>query len=120
MVGDNDSVRFALIRACGTGPWAGAPIQYHLEIETACKSKAWFARVPTEANISDYPSRQCEHALLLTDLDRSSLASRQFADLKVFVGKCFRCHGNHMGDNDRDIPRVKRKPELCEEFLVNS
>ena len=55
--GDNDSVRFSLIRAVRTGDIAFSIMTSHLEWEAESTCQAWFARVPTEANIADHPSR---------------------------------------------------------------
>ena len=63
--GDNDSVRYALIKASGTGPVSTALLKFHLEDEAKRNSVVWFARVPTEANISDYPSRLVSHPFLV-------------------------------------------------------
>ena len=62
--GDNDSVRYALIKASGTGEVASALLKFHLTDEAKRNSLVWFARVPTEANISDYPSRLVRHPSL--------------------------------------------------------
>ena len=64
--GDNDSVRFSLIRAVGTGDIAFAIMRSHLEWEAESNCQAWFARVPTEANIADHPS-QLQKVDVLTD-----------------------------------------------------
>ena len=106
--GDNDSVRFALIRACGTGPWAEALLEYHLTLEATCNTKAWFARVATEANLSDYPSRQCEHPLLVGRNDRTRRALAEFASLNDFVSERVNAHGERRGTKDLGIPRSKR------------
>ncbi len=55
--GDNDSVRFSLIRASGSGDVACFLLGKFLEWEARNNVTTWFARVPTEANIADYPSR---------------------------------------------------------------
>lgn len=109
--GDNDSVRFSLIRASGTGPWAEALMQCHLEIETSCNTKSWFARVPTEANLSDYPSRQCEHPLLLNNLCKSSEALEKYIAVKSFVMGHVRTHGMERGKDNRGFPHGKRKSD---------
>ncbi len=54
--GDNDSVRFSLIRASGTGEGARPFMPSYLEWEAKKNCVTWFARVPTEAYIADYPS----------------------------------------------------------------
>ena len=62
--GDKDSVRYALIKASGSGSVAIAMLKFHLVDEAPRNSLVWFARVPTEANISDFPSRLVEHPFL--------------------------------------------------------
>ena len=39
----------------------------HLSVEVAFNSNVWFARVPTEANIADLPSRSLDHPYLTAD-----------------------------------------------------
>lgn len=54
--GDNDAVRFSLIKGSAEGDIGKALI--HLKHESLESSQAWFASVPTEANMSDFlPSR---------------------------------------------------------------
>eukprot|EP00435_Cladocopium_sp_Y103_P058226 s2737_g20.t1 len=72
--GDNDSVRFSLIRACATGRIASGLIEYQLKQEARNGLRTWYARVPTEANLSDYPSRSQQHEFLLSELDVSMKA----------------------------------------------
>ena len=72
--GDNDGVRFSLIRACGTGVVAQSLMGYYLKLETRKCSRTWFARVPTEANVSDFPSRRQAHYLLEPGCDASDNA----------------------------------------------
>lgn len=55
--GDNDSARFSLIRASATGNVAPAFMKRHLQWEAEANYLTWFAKVPTEANIADHPSR---------------------------------------------------------------
>ena len=83
--GDNDSVRFSLIRGTGTGSWGESLMEFHFKNEVDLNALSWFARVPTEASISDWPSRMCKHELL-KDLDEcSTLARETFLSLKNFV-----------------------------------
>ena len=63
--GDNDSARYALIKASGTGVVSTALLKFHLIDEAKRTWLVWFARVPTEANISDYPSRLVPHPFLV-------------------------------------------------------
>lgn len=59
--GDSDGVRFSLVKASSTGAVGELLMEYHLKLETLAGSRTWFARVPTEANISDFPSRGVPH-----------------------------------------------------------
>jgi hypothetical protein len=79
---DNDSVRHALIRGVGLGVVAGATMRLQLQMEVANSTSAWFARVPTEANVADLPSRFQLHPFLETGLNDSDKAAEC---LKVFV-----------------------------------
>ena len=74
LYGDNDSIRFAMIRGTAVGVVANAIMQQHLEIEVNFGSHVWFARVPTEANIADIPSRFLTHPLLEASCDWCSAA----------------------------------------------
>ena len=56
-------------------------MRYHLEREAFNNLCTWYARVPTEANVSDYPSRGVPHALLPEEKDQSSLALAWFGNL---------------------------------------
>ena len=73
--GDNDAVRHSLIRATTAGPWSRLLMRVYLSFEGKCNTSTWFARVPTEANISDYPSRLQPHEKLLDSLEVSSQAA---------------------------------------------
>lgn len=42
--------------------------------EAGCNALTWFARVPTEPNISDFPSRSADHPLLEPKLNCSDSA----------------------------------------------
>eukprot|EP00435_Cladocopium_sp_Y103_P027445 s2289_g6.t1 len=55
--GDNDGARFSLIRGSCVNACAANLMRFHLQREADNNLCTWFARVPTEANISDYPSR---------------------------------------------------------------
>ena len=58
-------MRFSLVKASAAGTIAQKLMAYHLKLEALCGSRTWFARVPTECNLSDYPSRGVAHGLLL-------------------------------------------------------
>ena len=51
---------------------ASTIIQVHLETEVNYSSNVWFARVPTEANIADIPSRFSSHAFLVPECEMSA------------------------------------------------
>ena len=60
----DDAVRFSLIKGSAEGEVGRALMEHHQHHESTFSSQAWFARMPTEANISDCPSRGAEHPLL--------------------------------------------------------
>ena len=62
--GDNDAARFSLIRGSCASYVAIRLMEYHLRREADNNLCVWFARVPTEANISDHPSRGVAHSIL--------------------------------------------------------
>ena len=70
------------MRGVGLGVVAGATMRLHLQMEVANSTSAWFARVPTEANIADLPSRFQLHPFLETGLNDSDKAAEY---LRVFV-----------------------------------
>ena len=80
--GDNDGVRFSLIRGTGASFVASWLMEYHLNQEADNNLCLWFARVPTEANISDFPSRGAYHPMLTGRCDQSVEASACFELLK--------------------------------------
>ena len=65
--GDKNSIRFALIRGVAQGTIAESIMQMHSSMEVAFNSNVEFARVPTEANIADLPSRSLGHPYLVAD-----------------------------------------------------
>ena len=79
--GDNDSVRFSLIRAAGTGDIGFSIMKCHLEWEAEMNCQTWFARVPTEANIADYPSRFQKVEILTDELCCNDSAGSAFESL---------------------------------------
>ena len=81
--GDNDSVRYALIKASGTGGVATALLKFHLTDEAERNSLVWFARVPTEANISDFPSRLVAHPFLKDSHNCNVLAAERLEQIMV-------------------------------------
>jgi len=79
--GDNDGVRFSLIRGTCLSKVASALMRYHLEREAINNLCTWYARVPTEANISDFPSRNVPHPLLADATNESAAAVLWFDNL---------------------------------------
>ena len=95
----------------GLDPGAEALLEYNLSIEATCNTLAWFARVATEANLSDFPSRQCERPLLVKRNDLTRKALEEFASLKDFALERLDAHGERRGTMDRVIPRSKRSAD---------
>lgn len=62
--GDNDSVRYTLIRGTAVGQVATNLLELHIQNEAHANLCSWYARVPTESNISDFPSRGVKHEFL--------------------------------------------------------
>ena len=79
LYGDNDSVRFALIRGTGLGLVAEVIMKQHLEREVNYNTNVWFAPVPSEANIADIPSRFLQHPFLQPSMDESSKSMQNLA-----------------------------------------
>ena len=73
--GDNDCVRFALIRGTGLGTVAATIMKLHVQTEGDSNTGLWFARIPTEANLADVPSRLIEHRFLRAEVNDSSNAA---------------------------------------------
>ena len=110
--GDNDSARFSLIRGSCLRQHATALMRYHLEREAFNNLSTWHARVPTEANVSDYPSRAVPHPLLPEDKDQSSSAIEWFGKLVNFLeggradfngGSRFQCGQLDTSDDEADF-----------------
>ena len=78
-------MRHSLIRANGNGSIAKALLSYYLRHESLQSAAVWFARVPTEANLSDFPSRGKCHPLLRPDLDQSLVALHTLEDIFVYL-----------------------------------
>ena len=81
---DNDSLRHALIPGVGRGLVAGTVMKMHLQIEVANNTSAWFARVPTEANIADFLSRFQLRPFLEDGSDDSNKAADH---IQRFIGE---------------------------------
>ena len=56
-------------------------MEYHLLREAENNMRTWFAKVPTEANIADYPSKNMPHDLLEQRLDESAAPAIWFENL---------------------------------------
>ena len=72
---------FSLIRASGSGDVACAFLAKYLKWEAESNVMTWFARVPTEANIADFPSRFQKLEILSDDLSCNSRAASAFASM---------------------------------------
>lgn len=83
--GDNDGVRFSLIRASSNNHVGQSLVRFQLELESQLCLQTWYARVPTEANISDYPSRLQKHPLLREGCDCSVAALEKLKHILLVV-----------------------------------
>jgi hypothetical protein len=112
LYGDNDSVRFALIRGTGLGVVANTIMQQHLETEVNFNTNVWFARVPTEANIADIPSRFLSHPFLPSTMDESSKA---WTCLERFLKKVQQACEEAIGRGEGDhliAPHVRKRKRV--------
>ena len=105
--GEDDGVRFSLIRSCGTGNVAQCLMRYYVRLETKKCSQTWFARVPTEANISDFPSRQQALPELSEHTDVSSAAAKR---LETILNETVRSGRLQLkrGKPDADLPQQRK------------
>ena len=87
--GDNDGARFSLIRGSCSSLQASILMKYHLEREASNNLCTWYARVPTEANVADFPSRNVVHSLLPACNDESTAALAWYNNL---MAACFCDH----------------------------
>lgn len=75
--GDNDAVRFSLIKGSAKGD--GKALMYiHLKHESLERSQAWLPRVPTKPNISNFPSGGASRLLLEETFSESEAAFEMF------------------------------------------
>jgi hypothetical protein len=58
---------------------------FHLKLEALSGSRTWFARVPTECNLSDYPPRGVDHALLVDCCKVTTKAFKVFEEVLQFL-----------------------------------
>ena len=72
--GENDSVRFSSIQTVASGVMDQRLMEYQLRLGAEGDLRSWYACVPTEANISGWPSRSQPHELLDSALTVSGQA----------------------------------------------
>ena len=107
--GDNEAVRFAPIKGAAQGVVGQTLMRELLSFETHHPTNLWFARVPTEANIADPPSRFESHPLLESETCVSNDACKTFFD---FVAKCKNPVGfrrNLIGARSASYPNFHRE-----------
>ena len=63
-----------MTRASASGEAGQTLLQLQLQVEADTGLRSWYARVPTECNLSDFPSRSQLHELLPTSLEVSCKA----------------------------------------------
>ena len=83
--GDNDAVRFSCVRGCASGVVGQKLMEYHLLLEANSGSRTWYARAPTEANLSDYPSRSQQHDMLPEGFNISVEATTELSKILQLV-----------------------------------
>ena len=86
-------------------------MEFYLRHEVKLNTQTWFARVPTEANLSDWPSHLCRHELLNDDTDCSETALDKFRSLSDFVNEHVGLHEQDRGRANRSTPIRKRSVE---------
>ena len=64
---DNEGVRYTIIKAAAKGGAALKLVKYYISLESDLALALWCARVSSESNIADFPSRNVSHALLPDD-----------------------------------------------------
>ena len=69
---DNEGVRFTIIKASAKGSIVLKLVKYYISLESDLALSMWCARVSSESNIADAPSRSVSHELLLEDLRDTS------------------------------------------------
>ena len=70
---DNEGVRFTIIKASAKGSVALKLVKYYIFLESDLALSMWCARVASESNLADAPSRSVSHELLPEDRkDQSS------------------------------------------------
>ena len=65
---DNKGVRFTIIKASAKGSIVLKLVKYYISLESDLAVSMWCARVSSESNIADAPSRKFSHELLVEDL----------------------------------------------------
>ena len=65
---DNEGVRFIIIKASAKGSIVLKLVKYYISLESDLALSMWCARVSSENNIADAPSRNVLHEFLLEDL----------------------------------------------------
>ena len=74
---DNEASRFCILKGYSKNPCISKMVHALATLEESAGCFAWYARVPTEANIADYPSRALQHALLPDE------KKQEFGDLSL-------------------------------------
>ena len=103
---DNDSVRQALVRGIASGNVATVMLQRHLRFEVSNSTSVWFARVPSEANIADWPSRGKSHPFFEGRRDDSCGANDLLEDFLKEIKRALRQFQKGEGDLS---PRVSKR-----------
>ena len=79
-------------------------MEYQLNLEACSGARTWYARVPTEANLSDFPSRMQPRDLLLEERNVSSKALTELARLFTVYTTLWRWSYVKRGKRDDSSP----------------
>ncbi len=111
---DNDGVRQALVRGVASGTVANTVLQRHLRFEVNNSTSVWFARVPSEANIADWPSRGKAHPFFAEKPDDSKSANTLLIDFMKELEDAVRQVQKGEGDLSPRVP--KRRSAVIEDL----
>jgi hypothetical protein len=105
------------VKASAAGTIAQKLMAFHLKSEALSGARTWFARVPTECNLSDYPSRGVPHGLLVDSCHVTTKTLEVFADVIAYLQNGDEVHVE--GEASAFIPCVKTSELSAACFLVN-
>ena len=81
--------RMCPVKASAAGSVGQRLMAYHVKEQDLKGSRTWFPRVPTQCNLSDFPSGSVAHALLVDDA--GSLKKMIALLVRISCSSCCRC-----------------------------